>query len=66
MLVGQRKELQKCFDLSTFNYNLNESNASSNLGVMNFQKWERFLAHPVFTNFHFYMPSGSIKESNQL
>ena len=40
MLVGQRKKSLKYFDLSAFNYNLNESNPSSSLGVMNFQKWE--------------------------
>ena len=47
MLVGQREKSRKYFDLSTFNYNLTDSNSCSSLGVMNFQKWELFLAHPV-------------------
>ena len=48
MLVGQREKSRKYFDLSTFNYNLTDSNPCSSLGVMNFQKWELFfLAHPV-------------------
>ena len=47
MLVGQRKKSQKYFDLSTFNYNLHDSNPCSSLGVMNFQSGNFFLAHPV-------------------
>ena len=46
MLVGQRKKSQKYFDLSTFNYNLYDSNPCSSLGVMNFQKWELFSGSP--------------------
>ena len=46
MLVGQRKKSQKYFDLSTFNYNLYDSNLCSSLGVMNFQKWELFSGSP--------------------
>ena len=46
MLVGQRKKSQKYFDLSTFNYNLYDSNPRSSLGVMNFQKWELFSGSP--------------------
>ena len=46
MLVGQRKKSQKYFDLSTFNYNLYDSNPFSSLGVMNFQKWELFSGSP--------------------
>ena len=40
MLVGQRKKSQKYFDLSTFNWKLNDSNPCSSLGVTNYQKWE--------------------------
>ena len=46
MLVGQRKKSQKYFDLSTFNYNLYDSNPCSSLSVMNFQKWEVFSGSP--------------------
>ena len=46
MLVGQGKKSQKYFDLSTFNYNLYDSNPCSSLGVMNFQKWELFSGSP--------------------
>ena len=46
MLVGQRKKSQKYFDLSTFNYNLYDSNPCSSLGVMKFQKWELFSGSP--------------------
>ena len=46
MLVGQRKKSQKYFDLSTFNYNLYDSNPCSSLGVINFQKWELFSGSP--------------------
>ena len=46
VLVGQRKKSQKYFDLSTFNYNLYDSNPCSSLGVMNFQKWELFSGSP--------------------
>ena len=46
MLVGQRKKSQKYFDLSTFNYNLYDTNPCSSLGVMNFQKWELFSGSP--------------------
>ena len=42
VLVGQREKSQKYFDLSTFKQNLNDSN----LGVMNFQKWELFSGSP--------------------
>ena len=44
--VEQRKKTQKYFDLLAFNYNLNESNSCSSLGVMNFQKWELFSSSP--------------------
>ena len=44
-MVGQREKSQKYFDLSIFSENLNDSNSS--LGVVNFQKWELFLAHLV-------------------
>ena len=40
------KKSQKYFDLSTFNYNLYDSNPCSSLGVMNFQKWELFSGSP--------------------
>ena len=46
VLVGQREKSQKYFDLSTFNYNLNDSNPCSNLGVMNFHNWELFSGSP--------------------
>ena len=46
MLVGQREKSRKYFDLSTFNYNLTDSNPCSSLGVMNFQKWELFSGSP--------------------
>ena len=46
MLVGQREKSQKYFDLSTFNYNLYDSNPWSSLGVMKFQKWELFSGSP--------------------
>ena len=49
VVVGQREKSQKYFDPSTFNKNLNDLNPCSSLGVMNFQKWELFLAHPVFS-----------------
>ena len=50
MLVGQRKKSQKYFDLSTFNYNLYDSNPCSSLGVMNFQKLELFSGSPGISN----------------
>ena len=46
MLVGQREKSQKYFDLSASNWNLNDSNPWSSLGVMNFQKWELFSGSP--------------------
>ena len=46
VLVGQPEKSQKYFDLSTFNYNLYDSNPCSSLGVMNFQKWELFSGSP--------------------
>ena len=46
VLVGQREKSQKYFDLSTFNYNLNNSKPCSSFGVMNFQKWELFSGSP--------------------
>ena len=46
MLVGQGEKSRKYFDLSTFNYNLNDSNPCSSLGVMNVQKWELFSGSP--------------------
>ena len=50
MLVGQREKSRKYFDLSTFNYNLNDSNPCSSLGVMKFQKWELFSGSPGTKN----------------
>ena len=47
MLVGQREKSQKYFDLSC-----------SNLGVMNFQKWELFSGSPGNT---FYISLYMIK-----
>ena len=47
MPAGKQEKSQKYIDLSTFNKNLSDSNPRSSLGVMNFQKWELFLAHPV-------------------
>ena len=46
LVVGQREKSRKYFDLSTFNYNLTDSNPCSSLGVMNFQKWELFSGSP--------------------
>ena len=46
MLVGQREKSQKYFDLSALNWNLNDLNPCSSLGVMNFQKWELFSGSP--------------------
>ena len=46
MLVGHREKSEKYFDLSTFNYNLYDSNPCSSLSVMNFQKWELFSGSP--------------------
>ena len=56
MLVGQRKKSQKYFDLSTFNYNLYDSNPCSSLGVMNFQKWELFSGSPGIIYIYIYIP----------
>ena len=46
VLIGQRENSQKYFDLSTSNKNLNDANPFSSLGVMNFQKWELFSVSP--------------------
>ena len=46
VLVGQQEKSQKYIDLSDFNYNLNDSNPWSSLGVMNFQKWELLSGSP--------------------
>ena len=43
-MTGEKS--QKYFDLSTFNYNLYDSNPCSSLGVMDFQKWELFSGSP--------------------
>ena len=66
MLVGQRKKSQKYFDLSTFNYNLYDSNPCSSLGVMNFQKWELFSGSPgrFGTYAHFLKNKSGVDMSN--
>ena len=57
MLVGQREKSRKYFDLSTFNYNLTDSNLCSSLGVMNFQKWELFSGSPgIYIYFELICP----------
>ena len=63
MLIGQRKKSQKYFDLSTFNYNLYDSNPCSSLGVMNFQKWELFSGSPGILAGYVYILKTQIQAS---
>ena len=46
ILMRQRENSQRYFDLSAFNWNLNHSNLLSTLGAMNCEKWEFMSGSP--------------------
>ena len=55
VLVRQREKSQRYFSLSSFNWNLNQSDLWCTLGAKTFQKWELFSGWPaIWVQFSYF------------